>query len=501
MTTENRYFGINELNVHSERCGIRMNHALKFKWHSIYGQILFDRKLKAAWEKVEANKGSGGIDGETIDSYRLHLDENLDSLLQKLRSKEYKPSPVRRHYIPKKNGKMRPLGIPNIEDRIVQQAVVDVLQPKFEKDIFHKWSCGYRPNVGVERVLQIIMASIEQGYNYIFDADIKGFFDNIPHKKLMKILNKYVADGTVLDMIWLWLKAGYMEEGKFHTTEAGTPQGGVISPLLANVYLNELDWTWAENNIRFVRFADDFLLFAKTKEDIQKAAEITKMKLAELGLELASEKTKFVNFDDDDFDFMGFTFEHWRKRKKDGKPYYIAKPKESTWKDFRQKIKAKTRKTLTLSKEKWVENLNPLIRGKVNYFLNIYKAIKANEAYGFKSSCFFKAFGKELLAIDGYTRRRLRVSMIHNHPTQRKGHALKTKWNNEFFAKIGLIPSYWYYYNGIYGFSLESYIIRMNEKQQKKHTRKIRKAKEKGQEYYTPDLVRKMKYAQRLATY
>ncbi|MED4041166.1 reverse transcriptase domain-containing protein [Niallia taxi] len=279
------------------------------------------------------------------------------------------------------------------------------------------------------------------------------------------------------------------------------PQGGVISPLLANVYLNELDWTWAEHKFRFVRFADDFLIFAKTEEDIKKAAEITKGKLAELGLELASEKTKIVNFDDDDFDFLGFTFEHWRKRKKDDKPYYIAKPKEATWKDFRQKIKDKTRKTLTLSKEKWINQVNPIIRGKVNYFLTIYKAIKANEEHGFESSCFFKAFGKELQAIDGYTRQRLRVSMIHNHPSQRKGHAMKTKWNNEFFAMIGLIPSYWYYYHKIYDFSLESYILRMKEKQQKQQERRILRAKEKGQEYYTPDRVRKMKYAQRLATY
>ncbi|WP_207369176.1 reverse transcriptase domain-containing protein [Heyndrickxia coagulans] len=194
---------------------MEMNQPLKFKWHSIYGQILFDRKLEAAWKKVEANQGSGGIDGKTIDSYRYHLSENLEQLLQKLRKKEYKPSPVRRHYIPKKNGKMRPLGIPNIEDRIVQQAVVNVLQPKFEEKIFHKWSCGYRPNVGVKRVLQIIMANVEQGYNYIYDADIKGFFDHIPHKKLMRVLNKYVADGTVLDMIWAWLKAGYMDEKNF----------------------------------------------------------------------------------------------------------------------------------------------------------------------------------------------------------------------------------------------------------------------------------------------
>lgn len=475
-----------------------MNQELKFKWHSLYGQILFDRKLKTAWKKVEVNKGSGGIDGETIDSYRNHEDDNLESLLLKLRKKEYKPSPVKRRYIPKKNGDKRPLGIPTIEDRIVQQAMVNVLEPKFESGIFHKWSCGYRPGRGAKRVMQIIMANIEQGYNYIYDADIKGFFDNIPHKNLMRVLNKYIADGTVLDMIWSWLKTGYMEEGKYHQIESGAPQGGVISPLLANVYLNELDWTLAKYKIRFVRYADDFLLFAKSGEEVKQAAEVTIKKLKELGLEISSEKTKFVNFNDDDFDFLGFTFEHWRKRKKDGKPYYIAKPKNETWKDFRQKIKCRTKKTYTYSKEKWINIVNSVIRGKVNYFLSVYEAIKENEKYGFNSQCFFKAFGNELLAIDGYIRRRLRVAMIHQNPSQRKGWLMSTKWNNEYFARIGLIPSYWYYYHKIYGFSLQSYIQRMKEKQRSKLAKRIQRLKEKGQTYYTPDRVRKMTYAQQI---
>lgn len=282
-----------------------MNQTLKLKWHSVYGQILFDRKIKTAWENVKVNKGAGGIDEETLESYEKNLEENLENLLMKLRAKDYVPSPVRRVYIPKKNGKKRPLGIPTIEDRIVQQALRNVLEPKFEKDIFHKWSCGYRPNVGAKRVLQLIMWNIENGYNYIYDCDIRGFFDNIPHKKLLKVLNKYIADGTVLDMIWKWLKAGYMEEGKYHQVDSGTPQGGVISPLLANIYLNELDWTLDQHGIKFVRYADDFLLFAKSKEEIKKAEEVTKEVLKELGLEISVEKTKIVDFNNDDFDFLG----------------------------------------------------------------------------------------------------------------------------------------------------------------------------------------------------
>lgn len=473
-----------------------MNQELKFKWHSVYGQILFDRKLKTAWEKVKSNNGAGGIDGETVQSYKSNEDENLRKLLQKLRLKEYQPSPVRRKYIPKKNGKLRPLGIPNIEDRIVQQAVVNVLEPKCEEIIFHKWSCGYRPNLGAKRVMQIITWNIESGFNFIYDCDIKGFFDNIPHKKLMRILNKYIADGTVLDLIWKWLKAGYMEEGKFHSVEAGSPQGGVISPLLANLFLNELDWELEAHGIHFVRYADDLLLFAKTKEDIVRAESITKQKLAELGLEISIEKTKIVDFNYDDFDFLGFTFEHWRKRKKDGKPYYLAKPKSSTWKDFRQKIKDKTRKSLTFSKEVWVERANQVIRGKVNYFLTIWNAINENRKYGKEFSCFFNVFKNELLAIDSYTRRRLRVAMIHDHPSQKKGHRMTTKWGIEFFTKIGLVPAFQHYYGKQFGYTLEDYVQYMKRKHENKYKRALQAAKERGEEYFTPERVRKINCAQ-----
>lgn len=476
-----------------------MNQELKQKWHSIYGQILFDRKLKAAWKQVEDNKGCGGIDKETIESFSANEDSKIMEILQELKERTYKPTPVKRVYIPKSNGKERPLGIPVIKDRIVQQGVVNVISPLCEEHVFHKWSCGYRPGLGAERVLQIIMWNVEKGFNHIYDCDIKGFFDNIPHKKLMQVLNKYVADGTILTMIWEWLKAGYMEEGKFHETNAGTPQGGVISPLLANIYLNELDWALEAEGIHFVRFADDFLLFAKTEEEIKKAGEIAKKVIEELGLEVSIEKTRFVDFNKDDFKFIGFNFEHWRQRKKDGSQYFIVKPTDRSLKEFKEKIKDLTRKTLTLSKEVWLERVNPVIRGKVNYYLNIYKAVEENKAYGQQSHCYLNGFSGELHALDSYIRQRLRVAMIHHHPTQRKGYARTMKWNIEFFCRIGLISSNWLYYNKMYGYTVDQYIERQTKKIKAKRVNHIARLKEKGQEYYTPDRIKKIANCQRFA--
>ncbi len=174
---------------------------------------------------------------------------------------------------------------------------------------------------------------IERGYNHIYDCDIKGFFDNIPHKKLMKILNKYIADGTTLDMIYKWLKAGYMEEGKYMETNAGAPQGGgVISPLLSNIYLNELDWELEKEGIKFVRYCDDFLLFAKSESEIKRAGAVAKKVIESLGLEVAINKTKFVDFNKDDFKFVGFEFKHWRERKNGDQKYFMIEPTKEYFK-------------------------------------------------------------------------------------------------------------------------------------------------------------------------
>ena len=470
-----------------------MNEPLKFKWHSLYGQMLRDRKLTEAWKQVKSNKGSGGIDGETIAEFDEKSEERIQEILEKLKTKTYTPAPVRRVYIPKKNGGKRPLGIPVIEDRIIQQTLVNILSPKFEDGIFHKCSCGYRPNYGMEKVLQLILWNIEKGRNYVFDCDIKGFFDNIPHKKLMRVLNKYIADGTVLDMIWKWLKAGYMEEGKYLETVSGTPQGGVISPLLANVYLNELDWELAKAGIYFVRYADDFLLFAESEEEITKAGELAKKVIEELGLEVAMNKTKIVNFDDDDFTFVGFDFKHWRNRKKDGSRYFMVTPSEESLKDFKKKIKDITKRKLTLPKEEWIKRVNAIIRGKVNYYKNIQKAIELNRIAGQESHCFVKACVGELHTLDAYTRQRLRMCMIHKHPTVRKGFKMKYKMNVEFFCRIGLIPSAWYYLKDMYPmYTMEYYVKKQTEKNRLNLSKQIQRMKEKGQEYYTEHRLKKI---------
>ena len=471
-----------------------MNNPMKLKYHSLYGQLLQDRVLMNAWKKVKANRGSGGIDGVTIKEYAKNEQENVLELLEKLKAKEYKPTPVRRVYIPKKDGKKRPLGIPTLEDRIVQQALTDILMPKYEKLVFHNWSMGYRPGRGVESALQVIIKNIELGRNWIYDCDIKGFFDNIPHKKLMKVLNKVIADGTVLDLIWSWLKCGYMEDGKYYNTKAGQPQGGVISPLLANVYLNELDWELHKAKIYFVRYADDFLLFCETEEEVTRAGNIAKSVIESLGLEVAMNKTKVVDFKNDDFDFLGFHFNHWRTSK-NGKDYYSIVPTEKSIKTFKKAIKDKTQRKWTKPKEVWIKDINPIIVGKTNYFLNVYKALKVFEGR-IQTHCVIHAMSTYLDKMDSYVRQRLRMCMIHKHPTVRKSYVMHYKWNIKVFVCVGLIPSkWWFYYKMWKTYTIEKYVEYHMRRNNVNMVKRIQILKEQGVEYYTKERLKKMGYA------
>ena len=471
-----------------------MNNPMKLKYHSLYGQLLQDRVLMNAWKKVKANRGSGGIDGVTIKEYAKNEQENVLELLEKLKAKEYKPTPVRRVYIPKKDGKKRPLGIPTLEDRIVQQALTDILMPKYEKLVFHNWSMGYRPGRGVESALQVIIKNIELGRNWIYDCDIKGFFDNIPHKKLMKVLNKVIADGTVLDLIWSWLKCGYMEDGKYYNAKAGQPQGGVISPLLANVYLNELDWELHKAKIYFVRYADDFLLFCETEEEVTRAGNIAKSVIESLGLEVAMNKTKVVDFKNDDFDFLGFHFNHWGTSK-NGKDYYSIVPTEKSIKTFKKAIKDKTQRKWTKPKEEWIKDINPIIVGKTNYFLNVYKALKVFEGR-IQTHCVIHAMSTYLDKMDSYVRQRLRMCMIHKHPTVRKSYGMHYKWNIKFFVCVGLIPSkWWFYYKMWKTYTIEKYVEYHMRRNNVNMVKRIQILKEQGVEYYTKERLKKMGYA------
>ena len=471
-----------------------MNNPMKLKYHSLYGQLLQDRVLMNAWKKVKANRGSGGIDGVTIKEYAKNEQENVLELLEKLKAKEYKPTPVRRVYIPKKDDKKRPLGIPTLEDRIVQQALTDILMPKYEKLVFHNWSMGYRPGRGVESALQVIIKNIELGRNWIYDCDIKGFFDNIPHKKLMKVLNKVIADGTVLDLIWSWLKCGYMEEGKYYNTKTGQVQGGVISPLLANIYLNELDWELHKAKIYFVRYADDFLLFCETEEEVTRTGNIAKSVIESLGLEVAMNKTKVVDFKNDDFDFLGFHFNHWKTSKK-GNDYYSIVPTEKSIKTFKKAIKDKTQRTWTKPKEEWIKDVNPIIVGKTNYYLNVYKALKVFEGH-MQTHCVIRAMSKHLERMDKYVRQRLRMCMIHKHPTVRKAFGMCYKWNIEFFVRIGLIPSKWWFYYKMWGtYTIEKYVEYHMYRNKVDMDKRIQKSKELGIAFYTKERLKKMDYS------
>lgn len=325
----------------------------KIKAHSLTGRIT-PELMFTAFRNVKRNRGAAGIDKVSITLYEKNLSENLLSLMRQLKDRSFRPQPLRRVHIPKGDGKTRPLGIPAVRDRIAQEVLRQLLNPLFER-IFHDDSYGFRPARGCHMALERVVELRQQGYIHVLDADIKGFFDNIPHKVIMDGLAAEVADGNILGLVERFLKAGVMEEGLFRPTTVGTPQGGVISPLLANIALNSLDWRLHDAGYRFVRYADDFVVLCQTAAEVKEAHDLVQHHLAHIGLSLSAEKTKQTQFREG-FAFLGFVLSSWSVTMR---PKSVEK--------FKDKIRELTPRHHNLDAEV-VKKVNAVVRGTANYF-------------------------------------------------------------------------------------------------------------------------------------
>lgn len=377
-------------------------------WYSLMDKVYASGNLQAAAGRVAANGGAAGVDHVTTEEFTNHLEANLDKLQADLRDKTYVPQLVRRHWIPKPGSTdKRPLGIPTVRDRVAQTALRHVLEPIFEKD-FAAHSYGFRPGRGCKDALRRVQELLEAGYTHVVDADLKSYFDTIPHERLLERIRGKIADGRVLALLAAYLHQGVLDGLAQWTPEEGTPQGAVISPLLANIYLDPLDHWMAEQGYAMVRYADDFVILCRSAEEAQRALAAVAAWVAEAGLTLHPTKTHVVEANSAGFDFLGYHFrgtKHWPRKKS------LAKLKDS--------LRAKTKRTNGTSLGTIIGAVNSTLQGWFGYFKH----------------SLHTTFG----AIDGWVRMRLRSILRKRKGRRGRGRGRDHKrWPNRFFAEHGL---------------------------------------------------------------
>jgi len=379
------------------------------KWYSLMDKVYSLANLQVAFARVKANGGAGGVDHQTIEGFERHLEENLRKLSQALKDGTYRPQAVRRVWSDKPGSKeKRPLGIPTVRERVAQSALSNVLEPIFERD-FAEQSYGFRPERGCKDALRRVDELLKAGYNSVVDADLKSYFDTIPHEPLMDQVRKNISDGRVLDLLEVYLTQKVMDGMKDWTPEEGSPQGAIISPMLSNIYLNPLDQLMSQKGYEMVRYADDFVILCRNQAEAEKALEEVQRWTAEAGLTLHPEKTRIVDATQvGGFDFLGYHFEQGMKW-----------PRRKSLRKFKDAIRVKTSRCNGQSLAATIVEINCTLVGWFEYF-------KHSRSRTFRP-------------LDAWIRMRLRSILRQRHGGRGCGRGLDHyRWPNAYFVKQGL---------------------------------------------------------------